>query len=94
MVVAAKPVIKNKVTKAQILAQQEVHAEAAAAPLDSRLVPAGLAKSGRVWKTKQTERSSVTKYKGISAHLRVSFEERQAQKIKKDSMLEFEKVSE
>ena len=35
----------------------------------------------------------MTKYKGISAHLRLSFEERQAQKLKKEMMLEFEKVS-
>lgn len=56
MVAIKKPLVKNKVTKAHILSSQQVAAEAAAAPPAGNLVPEGLPKSGRIWKTKQTER--------------------------------------
>ena len=45
-------------------------------------IPVGRAKSGRLWKAKQTERSSAQKRRGVLAHMAKTFEEKQ--KIRED----------
>lgn len=54
------------------------------------VIPAGKAKSGRVWKTKQTERSSALKRRGVLSHMAKTFEEKQRIREEKKAVQELE----
>jgi hypothetical protein len=60
-----------------------------ATPLGS-VIPVGRAKSGRLWKAKQTERSSAQKRRGVLAHMAKSFEEKQRIREEKKAVQELE----
>mmetsp|Transcript_23809 Transcript_23809/g.40537 ORF Transcript_23809/g.40537 Transcript_23809/m.40537 type:complete len:142 (+) Transcript_23809:31-456(+) len=53
-------------------------------------IPAGRAKSGRLWKAKQTERSSAQKRRGVLSHMAKSFEEKQRIREEKKAVQELE----
>lgn len=54
------------------------------------IIPVGRAKSGRLWKAKQTERSSAQKRRGVLAHMAKSFEEKQRKREEKKAVQELE----
>ena len=53
-------------------------------------IPTGRAKSGRLWKSKQTERFSSVKRKGVLAHMAKSFEEKERIRTEKKAVQELE----
>jgi hypothetical protein len=69
-------------------ADAEVEVEGA---LAVGIIPSGLAKSGRVWKTKQTTRFSIIKRSGMLNHLNKSFEMKQAERAAHQNMKELER---
>lgn len=54
------------------------------------VIPTGRAKSGRLWKTRETERSSAQKRRGVLAHMAKSFEEKQRIREEKKAVQELE----
>ena len=53
-------------------------------------IPDGVPKSGRVWKVKQTARSSAQLKKGILSHLSKTYEEREIERQKRRNVKELE----
>jgi uncharacterized membrane protein YkoI len=53
-------------------------------------IPEGRPKSGRTWKVKQTFRSSLQQRSGILKHLNKTFEQKEAERAKRDAVKEFE----
>lgn len=56
-----------------------------------KVIPDGLAKSGRVWKVKQTARSSSQLQQGVLKHLAKSFEQKEAERQAKKNVKELER---
>eukprot|EP00128_Syssomonas_multiformis_P011505 Colp12_sorted_trinity150504_noHs@25236 len=56
-----------------------------------KVIPDGLAKSGRVWKVKQNARSSAQLQKGVLSHLAKSFEQKEAERQAKKNVKELER---
>jgi hypothetical protein len=54
-------------------------------------IPDGMPKSGRSWKVKQTTRSSAQLKQGVLSHLAKTFEERDAERQKKQNVKELER---
>lgn len=64
--------------------------KAPASVLKNGAIPVGKAKSGRLWKAKQTERSSALKKKGVLSHMAKTFEEKQRIREEKKAVQELE----
>ena len=58
--------------------------------LKNGAIPVGRAKSGRLWKAPQTERSSALKKKGVLSHMAKTFEEKQRMREEKKAVQELE----
>ena len=54
------------------------------------IIPVGRAKSGRLWKAKQTERSSALKRRGVLSHMAKTFEEKQRIREERKAVQELE----
>lgn len=83
---ASKGVAVKQAAEAEAEAEVEVEGELAVG-----VIPSGLVKSGRVWKTKQTTRFSVIKRSGMLNHLNKSFELKQAERAAHQNMKELER---
>jgi hypothetical protein len=57
----------------------------------SQTIPDGVPKSGRIWKKKQTVRSSTSKRQGVLKHLSSTFEKRSMLLVKEKQVKEYEK---
>jgi hypothetical protein len=56
-----------------------------------KVIPAGVPKSGRVWKVKQVCRSSSQLQKGVLSHLAKTFEQKEAERQQKKNVKELER---
>jgi hypothetical protein len=57
----------------------------------SQTIPDGAPKSGRIWKKKQTVRSSTSKRQGVLKHLSSTFEKRKLLVVKEKQVKDYEK---